>query len=683
MYEIRPESLITFVTDSNIKLPRFQRKQTWDDKKNFELCISLFKEYPIGVTILNIDNTQNHTTRWLLDGRQRRNALTQFYNDPENIYNWAKKYIGFLNKDQPDEVEKKFWEKITEYLEDEEIISAEVEQKNSSVNAIEDNSEADPSLEDSENSDIPTQNLYGLNLLIRIIRLTHHKDKISNGFTRPFNFTEYSSNLSYVEYDLGKPKLNSRKVKSFVNEYKNYCRDENLDFSEKDSFELFTLSRAHIPEEKHPQFKVLMNRNWPNIWERIDILERINTLYTNSKIGLIEVKNLEASDSQKIFNIINSKGTTLTAVEILSAKPSWNKVIKDPIEEQLQATQNLYKNIGVKNEGIVKWDLAATVLDRINSTEFFFKKFSDSNSDFEKKLTTGFKLLSGIFNEGIKKDDIDQLGTKNIDWHKDYELLISDLNNMYGNIHKFAYFKFLKSYHFSIMDYLSDAISLNFSILMYKDWKRKSTPNNNQTEKKFQKNAFILLDRLIFEYVTRQWRGSSDGIIARNIGAFNQNPEVFESIPKEKWLELLNEIFNENSILSEKFTNKKILEPLLLHFYALSSIDGPYGNDSLEVDHIYPQSLFSNCSLANKESLQHNLFNLCVLPKKENIAKGKKTLAAIEDSWLKSQITKFTFIEPDEFSEFSNLNNLEKLKEKRSKIILTAYDIKRDDILNN
>lgn len=48
MYEIRPESIKTFITDRNVKLPRFQRKQTWDDKKNFQLCISLFKEYPIG-----------------------------------------------------------------------------------------------------------------------------------------------------------------------------------------------------------------------------------------------------------------------------------------------------------------------------------------------------------------------------------------------------------------------------------------------------------------------------------------------------------------------------------------------------------------------------------------------------------------------------------------------------------
>ena len=69
MYEIRPETLKSFIDDNNIKLPRFQRKQTWDDKKNFELIISLFKEYPIGVSILNVEEQDGYKTRWLLDGR--------------------------------------------------------------------------------------------------------------------------------------------------------------------------------------------------------------------------------------------------------------------------------------------------------------------------------------------------------------------------------------------------------------------------------------------------------------------------------------------------------------------------------------------------------------------------------------------------------------------------------------
>src|SRR6185312_5232690 len=117
MYEIRPESIKTFIEDSSIKLPRFQRKQTWDESKNFKLCISLFKEYPIGVTILSLEKYDNKITKWLLDGRQRRNVLLKISEDPENIYLWAKKFIGFKENMQPSEVSDKFWEKIGEYLE--------------------------------------------------------------------------------------------------------------------------------------------------------------------------------------------------------------------------------------------------------------------------------------------------------------------------------------------------------------------------------------------------------------------------------------------------------------------------------------------------------------------------------------------------------------------------------------
>lgn len=116
MYEIRPESIKTFITDRNVRLPRLQRKQTWDEKKNFQLCISLFKEYPIGVCILSVDESRGKTVRWLLDGRQRKNALSMMYDDPENIYNWAKRFIGFKNSDQPSEIEDKFNIKLVNTL---------------------------------------------------------------------------------------------------------------------------------------------------------------------------------------------------------------------------------------------------------------------------------------------------------------------------------------------------------------------------------------------------------------------------------------------------------------------------------------------------------------------------------------------------------------------------------------
>ncbi len=52
-YIIEPISIFSFVTDPSIKLPRFQRKATWKKEQNFELAISIFQDYPVGVVIVN------------------------------------------------------------------------------------------------------------------------------------------------------------------------------------------------------------------------------------------------------------------------------------------------------------------------------------------------------------------------------------------------------------------------------------------------------------------------------------------------------------------------------------------------------------------------------------------------------------------------------------------------------
>ncbi len=68
---------------------------------------------------------------------------------------------------------------------------------------------------------------------------------------------------------------------------------------------------------------------------------------------------------KKKFEIINTAGTPLTAAEILSAKPSWNKRIENPDPEIIRNKDELYKEIGISTEGVVKWDIAATFLDRL------------------------------------------------------------------------------------------------------------------------------------------------------------------------------------------------------------------------------------------------------------------------------------------------------------------------------
>jgi uncharacterized protein with ParB-like and HNH nuclease domain len=125
-FELRTESIKQFIEDYSIKLPRFQRKQTWDDNKNFKLCLSIFKDYPLGVVVIKKESGKN-SSKYLLDGRQRRNALLKFA-DPEEVYKWAQSFIKFKSNDSIQEISDKFWEAIDQYLGQEENEEDEIKE---------------------------------------------------------------------------------------------------------------------------------------------------------------------------------------------------------------------------------------------------------------------------------------------------------------------------------------------------------------------------------------------------------------------------------------------------------------------------------------------------------------------------------------------------------------------------
>lgn len=672
MYEIRPESIKTFITDRNVKLPRFQRKQTWDEKKNFQLCISLFKEYPIGVCILSVDESKGRTVRWLLDGRQRKNALAMMYDDPENIYNWAKKFIGFKNSDQPSEIEEKFYTKINEYIEadlDEEFEAAQSE-------VGEDRSEA----WDNDGEESIDAGAYGLDLLLDIIKVIHNKQKKNTGFTKAFDFTKYVNRLPYVETDSNGTKLSSKRVKTFIDEYRKYCDDEYVDYDVEQTFYKFLMFRCDVQDERKTQ--ALVHEKWNAIKERMLIVEKIDGLLSNSKIGMIEVKNLSPSDSQKIFNIINSEGEKLTAVEILSAKPHWNIIVDNPSQMAIDATTELYRKIGTVQTDVVRWDMPATFLKRIGKN-IAVKQFTDSKTDFEKELTYGFKILSAIYVGGVKKEDIEALSKADLNWSSDIENLIFDFQNMFKLIASFDYFKYFKSWQTSIMELTSDSIALNFIAIAYKDWCRKGKPIGDTRAKQFQKNCFILWDRLIFEYINKQWRGSGDQKIANNIAALANEPDLFVPIARDRWRSILEDQIFEYSSIESTDISMAVMKPLLYHFYCLKCVQGPDTSYGLEIDHIIPQTLFHESSIPRKEVIQDNLLNLGVLPKDENVAKSNKKLSVIESAWLIDQIEKYEFIPESKFREYSNVNNYTQMFQERQALFLEAYTSKRDDILNN
>ncbi len=673
MYEIRPETVKTFVLDKNIKLPRFQRKQTWDEKKNFQLCISLFKKYPMGVTILSVEEKNNKTIRWLLDGRQRKNALLQMYEDPENIYNWAKKFIGFKNSSQPSELEELFWNKINEYIE----YSDEDEEIEPDDTQVEDDSEG---VESDEKTNIESKD--GLDFLLEIIKIIHNKNQKTTGFTKPFDITKFVTKLSYIENESGTIKLSSKKLKTFLDEYRNnYCNDNDLDYENSESFLKFIESRCVINDKN--ALKKYITEKWNDMLLRMSIIERLDNLLSNSKIGLIEVKNLSPADSQKIFNIINSEGEKLTTVEVLSAKPSWNVKIENAPIEMSNAVKELYRKIGTNNFDIVKWDLPATLIKRIGHN-FIIKDFSDEPKDFAKEITYGFKLISGIWEGGVKKEDIEKLSKDNeISWAYDFETLVSEIKTMLKLVNSYQYFKFFNSWRTNIMEITSDSIALDFLIILYNDWARKGKPIGSDSKAhKFEKNCFILWDKLIYEYIAVQWRGSGDTKIASNISALKNENELFTPVSSEKWIQLLEEI-RDNGVAFDNALNLKNMKPLLYHFYCLKGISGPDTVYNIEVDHILPQDLFKNSVLPNKESIMHSIFNLGLLPKNDNISKGKKRLIEISDAWLKDQIEKFEFVAEEQYATYSNIANYSDIYEQRFEIFKTAFDDTRTFILNN
>lgn len=696
MYEIRPETAKTFITDRSISLPRFQRKQTWDAKKNFQLCISIFRGYPIGVCIVNTETENKKIKRSLLDGRQRRNALTQLYENPEVIGIWAKAFLKYKKNPEQYDLIELFNEKMDEYLEDdyEESSTQDTESSTqanlSSENGEQEDSESNlDSNEEDENSAIGVVE-DGIDLLLQFILLTYKKDKHSTGFTKPFDYAKYFKTLPFIDLNTSNGYVvNGKKVKSFIEEYRTDCENNDIDYTENfDTFADYIISRGTLKDSaKESKIRGDIKDRWKDIVARFEMIEKLDDVMNVCKIGIIEVKGFKPADSQKIFNIINTEGVKLTAAEILSAKTYWNKTINNPSNEMLLAAQELYSNMGIKISDVHRWDVPATILSRLGDN-VIFKKLSwdciNKKSEFETKLTLGFKLLSGIYEKGIKKEDIDAMG-KNavIDWDLESEQTIANINSVVQLIEDTAYFKFLKSWRISIMELTSDAIALNFILLMYFDWMRKDRPIGSGTKtKQFQKNSFILWDQLIFEYIKKQWRGSSDSIIATNIKNLDSAGDVFTPVAKDKWSDLLNEILESNTVNEDPVT-QQLMKPILYHMYCLKSLAGPGQDCSIEVDHIIPQTDFKSSTLANKSVIQDNLYNFGLLPKKDNISKSSQKLKNIDDPWLISQIKIYEFIDQADFVKFSSVSNYLDLYKFRKTVFDDAFDKCRDNILMN
>lgn len=674
-YVIEPMTLVSFLDETKMKLPRFQRKATWTSKQNFELCISVFQEYPVGVVIVNKENNVS----WLLDGRQRRNALTLMRKNPIELYLWAQSYLKFNRTADSTEVTNIFWSKIAKYLQTEKIEDSEGSSDNRESSLYEGEEDV------FENSFKVENKREGLNTLLDIIQMVHQikRNRISS-WESHFDYRDFFTKLKYGTTKNGISEIDPTLLREFILQLKREFDKEFEGKVTKEYFIKYYYNLYHIEDKDIKNFEEMVERYWREISHSFNVIERTEKIFTDARIGLIELRNASPLDAQNIFSMINSGGTQLKAEELLSAKPFWNIKVDNSSKNVTDKVEDLYKRLELPRPTmIVRWDLPAILISRVDEFNLIFEDYASSKKKKEvsmDEITLGFKLISSIYNNGMSSKHVSDLeDNKEINWESDIDELVDNLNTMIRVLMQHNFFRTLQTWNMPITKMLGNAIGLEFITILYKNWKYKNSPTVSSNElKAFQRDSIILFDKLVYEYSTKVWRGSGDSKMANDIKDWINR---IKPVSTKEWLDFIKEAcvgeYNGSA------TTVKILRPILYYSYVLNQSTPRNQTDIVnEVDHIIPKEKLQNNSMVDPK-FENSLSNLTLLSKKDNISKKSKALNEITDLWLKETITLYTGIEESEFDDFSDATNSKDLQKKRTEIFVNTFESIRNTQLSN
>lgn len=679
-YVIEPMGIKSFLDDNTIKYPRFQRKAVWKKKQNFELCISVFQEYPIGVVILN----KQQKITWLLDGRQRRTALAQMRENPVELYDWARTYIKFGRKAEPKEVAEAYWDVIDKYLEqdatadqeEEEEIPEEIEEE------IADDDDDDlPLGEREEKSFNPRNQRMGLETLLDSILMVHPVTNKGSHWEQLFDYTKYFSKLRYA------PQKNAGKVdpvllRRFILDLSSALDQEYEEGWGAEQFIEYYEEQFDLQSEKlGKKFEQIVVSQWNDIKGSIETIKSVEKTFSDMRIGVVRLTNVSDLDAQNIFSRVNQGGTQLKAEELLSAKPYWNKAVEAVDQRTRTLIQDFYKKMSIPlPEGVVRWDLAATLVDRIEDHALFFAPTENGNTGDDirmERIAMGFKILSAIYTKGISNKHVISLEKcENVEWEDGLQNLLVELNTVIDLVRDDDFFSYINAYQLPLSKLLGNAPAMEFIAIMLENWRELERPRTGKKVKVLQRNARALFDRLVFEYAVRAWRGSSDSKLAKDVDEWQQR---VEAISGDDWRKLITEscygMYNGQAV---GYTN---LRPILIYSLALKGICHHDANCSFDVDHIIPQSAF-DANPGVKPELKDCLANLCILPRKENMKKRDKLLQTLkEEPWLGDQVEKFTGIPRGDFDQFSSVPAINALIDRRKPYFIEIFTELRNKIL--
>lgn len=684
-YYIEPKNANDFLA-MNPKLPRFQRKKTWKPDQNFKLCISIFKKYPIGVVIVNNTASEN----WLLDGRQRFEALKLIATNPEEVYQWAIKFIKFKKNDDEDEVRSKFNRAISNYLQNINTPETKSDDSENIITQDDEESELMEELDDSTfSADEQKQNF---KILLDLILMVHkYNNNKQSKWERLFDYTKYMTKLPYYIVVNGQNEFSAPDLTKLLTELKNYGeKNKRNNLSIKDypiiSKELFIqyfdLEIDRYKDDKSKiDFHKKVENDWEQIYKSITTINKVSKILSEASLGLIIIHKSSNLDAQNIFELINTSGVKLTAEELLSAKPFWNEKVNNASTQVLDIVKDLYARLGVEREDndIVRWDLCATLISRLKKDLIVFKK-ADPSDISATETTLGFKLFSAIQIGGINNKSVSSIELKPFNWETGFETFLNELNTVCEFISGHRYFECMKAWGVTIMSIMSQAVALEFLTVIYKRWKELNEPTtDNSNGKQLKREAIYLLDKMISEYAFNYWRGSSDSKLAKHLKDITDR---LKPITKETWLNIINQLVEGK--LNNNNVEYKSISPILYHSMFLNQIFPTKlsNNQTYQVDHIYPQDLFNNndsIDLCMKDSLA----NLQILSSNTNDSKNNKRLCDITNQAMKEEIAKASNIKIEDFLKYSDIVHFQDLKMERRQFFIETFSYKRDSIIQN
>jgi len=529
--------------------------------------------------------------------------------------------------------------------------------------------------------------------LLDILLLGHAAGPL--GFIAPFLLVEESSKLPYSDES---GQVSSGSVRKWLRAKWESSEDAGEPYPPPQATFRSWVTPPTLEGSAADVLALNINARWDQLNRAMRLARSLDSRVQNGRLGVLEIRNTSHSAERKIFEIINAAGTPLTAVEILSARHAWNRSV-EPVSDLLSANvQGLYSTMGLPSPSdVVRWDVAATVMDRL-PIPFVFGALggSDAGSSpttraFERRVTLGFKILAGWYTGVINKDAIDQLPaaganlTPPLPWGslQMEQVMVEAMTRAFEQ----PMLRVWHDWRLSLADNLGDAVALNFLLILTRDYVRKGRPSAGADLLRYRKNARTELDRLVFEYVTGVWRGSGDSRIASNLKRLGTADPLLAPVPSAEWKLLVEGVVDRGEIRGLPYTTgvDRRITLLLLYRNVVCGLKrikpGVVNDESIHIDHIVPQELFSLAS-AEQATYQNHIVNLSPLPGRLNLLKRNRTLVEIDDAPMQAEVAAYELIPEEAVSSVSTLYGLETLAEVRGDRLKADLTTHRQHVLD-